>query len=89
MAAVFFSALGQADDIKLTGKPYIDMNYWANKQRNEFVENISGGAGGPDTGVTSDKVIFKFAESEGKRMYDLESKNLRNFTRQSASYNTN
>lgn len=66
-------------------EPYIDMNYWANKQRNEFIENISGGVGG-NTGVTSDKVIFKFSESEGKRMYDVESKHLRNFTRQSASY---
>ena len=27
MAVVSLSALGQADDIKLTGKPYIDMNY--------------------------------------------------------------
>ena len=26
-AAVSFSALGQAEDVKLTGKPYIDMNY--------------------------------------------------------------
>ena len=28
VAAFFsFSALGQADDVELTGKPYIDMNY--------------------------------------------------------------
>ena len=27
VAAVSFSALGQAEDVKLTGKPYIDMNY--------------------------------------------------------------
>ena len=26
-ATVSFSALGQAEDVKLTGKPYIDMNY--------------------------------------------------------------
>ena len=26
-AAFSISALGQADDVKLTGKPYIDMNY--------------------------------------------------------------